>query len=241
MHLRKRNSYCLSSAVLWFSFAAMPCNAFTTAPATAFVASHRITVSSSFATSLKAATAGGGGFGGSAGSKDKPSSTTTTSLKPKQQWDRYLAMGKPKDGETVTTVNVAVRREADGEWFTVGAVRSASDVNIAAAVARQRSLIADHARRLHPLQISKQDKVEWGYSPQQNNVSTDGASWSVVDTKTIAMESGLEKKIGFQGQEDPASGYYCLYNGGRRVTGDSGAAEGKGPKPQSKKRDRDVN
>ena len=97
---------------------------------------------------------------------------------------------------------------------------------------------AQHARRLYPLQISKQDKVEWGYSSSSSD--NDSSSWSVVNTKEIATEAGLEKKIGFEGTPDPASGYYCLYNGGRRVTaGESaGATEGKATKPNSKKSSR---
>ena len=52
-------------------------------------------------------------------------------------------MSMSKD-EGVTTAQVAVRQQdADKDWLVVGAVRSASGVSVEAAVARQRSLIAD--------------------------------------------------------------------------------------------------
>lgn len=39
---------------------------------------------------------------------------------------------------------------------------------------------------------------------------------SVLDDESIP--TGLEKMIGFEGRPDPASGYYCMYNGGKLVT-----------------------
>jgi hypothetical protein len=119
-----------------------------------------------------------------------------------------------------------------------------------------RTRLLQHARRLYPLQISKQDKVEWAYSAasSQGDANADGetdvddasnaspppaASWSVIIPKEIALETGLEKKVGFQGRPDPASGYYCLYKEGRRVTA-AGAteradADAKTMRPDSKK------
>jgi hypothetical protein len=81
----------------------------------------------------------GGGF---ASQTSKSVADTTTALKPKQQWDRYLTM--PKSHKDAATVRVAVRKqEQDAEWLEVGAVRLQPGVDAAAAVARQRSLIAD--------------------------------------------------------------------------------------------------
>jgi hypothetical protein len=79
-----------------------------------------------------------GGFGGSSSNSDT-NSKKSTPLKPKQQWDRYLAM---KDA---TKYRVAVRKEQEvaTEWMCVGAVKSGADVTVDVAVARQRSLIAD--------------------------------------------------------------------------------------------------
>lgn len=41
----------------------------------------------------------------------------------------------------------------------------------------------------------------------------------LVATVTPAAVKALERNIGFEGTADPASGYYCLYDGGRRVVG----------------------
>ena len=86
---------------------------------------------------LSMAASSGGGFGGS---KTSSSASSSVTLKPKQQWDRYLTMSK--ETGTVTS-QVAVRKQDSPEWLVVGAVRSASGVALEAAVARQRSLIAD--------------------------------------------------------------------------------------------------
>lgn len=73
-----------------------------------------------------------GGFGGG-GNNGGP-----TKLKPKQQWDRYLAL---KDG---SSCNVGVRCEGSDEWLRVGSVKAqTSVVDVATAVVRQRALIAD--------------------------------------------------------------------------------------------------
>jgi hypothetical protein len=113
-----------------------------------------------------------------------------------------------------------------------------------------RTRLQQHARRLYPLQISKQDKVEWAYSASsQRDANADDetvddasnasppASWSIITPKEIALETGLEKKVGFQGRPDPASGYYCLYKEGRRVTGatERADADAKSMRPDSKK------
>jgi hypothetical protein len=72
---------------------------------------------------------------------------------------------------------------------------------------------------LYPLQVSPKKAIEWGY------FSDDDDTWKVVDkvvmdgdaTSKIAETEGvgLEKLIGFEGRPDPASGFYCVYDGGR--------------------------
>ena len=98
------------------------------------------------------------GFGAPSGnkkSKKKSSSATPIKLKPKLQWDRYLAMKES------TIITVAVQKinndgdTTDDGWTDVGYVRSLNDELIDVAVARQRALIAEHAKRLFPLQVSK--------------------------------------------------------------------------------------
>ena len=75
------------------------------------------------------------GFGGDSGKKKQKE----TKLKPKQQWDRFLAMKKS------TKYNVAVRdsNDAESEWLAVGTVKSQDNKYTEIAVARQRALIAD--------------------------------------------------------------------------------------------------
>ena len=73
----------------------------------------------------------GGGFGG-AGSTDKKESK----LKPKQQWDRYIALKKE------SAVRVAVKVGTDA-WLEVGCIKSQDSSMTEIAVARQRALIAE--------------------------------------------------------------------------------------------------
>ena len=67
---------------------------------------------------------------------------------------------------------------------------------------------------MYPLQISPKKILEWAYYQDDQEV------WTVVDksilttTGTVVVE-GIEKLIGFEGRPDPASGYYCVYDGGR--------------------------
>jgi len=156
-----------------------------------------------------------GGFGSA---KKK----TEAKLKPKQQWDRYLEMKKE------TRFPVAVKLEKDGadsEWLEVGHVKSKDNAYTKVAVARQRALIADHARRLYPLQVSPKDKIDWGVKEISSSSSDSEDAWVMVDKSILeegsststALPDALEKLIGFEGTPDPASGYYCYYNEGRLV------------------------
>ena len=57
--------------------------------------------------------------------------------------------------------------------------------------------------------------MEWAY--------LDGEEWKVVDKAILDLQSlppGVEKMIGFQGTPDPASGYYCVYDGGKLKLGE---------------------
>jgi hypothetical protein len=38
---------------------------------------------------------------------------------------------------------------------------------------------------------------------------------SILTTTGTVVVEGIEKLIGFEGRPDPASGYYCVYDGGR--------------------------
>lgn len=81
----------------------------------------------------------GTGFGGG-GSKNKKD----IKLKPKQQWDRFLALKKEE------RIPVAVR--TTGDWLEVGVIRSQGSQYTAVAVAKQRALLAE-VRRLFQMSV----------------------------------------------------------------------------------------
>jgi hypothetical protein len=181
---------------------------------------HRtVSVSSALFAGFGKQTAGSNNKNNKKGKKTTSSTTATTTttaaLKPKSQWDRFMALKQS------TAVKVGVRvvvdtasssstdRQEGGSaaWMEVGRVRAQEDTldgQIAALVA-QRGLVAEHAKRLFPLQISIKDRVEWGFQSESNE-------WVAVNVKDVNVESIDAKTIGFEGRPDPASGYYCHYD-----------------------------
>lgn len=159
-----------------------------------------------------------GGFGGDAGGKKNPKKLAK--LKPKAQWDRFLGM----KGSNRVRVAVRTTNTDENEWLQVGHIKSVNDEFTALAVARQRALIAEHAKRLFPLQVSIKDTVQWAYWDNDDWVTVDK---SVLDESDIPTD--LEKLIGFEGRPDPSSGFYCVYNEGRLVS------DGEDARPSSKK------
>jgi hypothetical protein len=147
------------------------------------------------------------GFGSPSGGKKKKEKEQK--LKPKQQWDRYSNL------KNEPMVRVAVRVEGDdknNDWLEVGRVKSKDNTNTEAAVAKQRVIIAEHSRRIYPLQLSKDTKVQWAYWQEE------GDQWVVVDKSVLeGAVDGIEKEVGFEGRPDPASGFYCMYKEGRLV------------------------
>lgn len=96
----------------------------------------------------------------------------------------------------------------------MGRVKSEGDEFTEVAVAMQRGLIVEHAKRLLPLQVKPKDLVEWGYKASDS----DDDEWSLVDKSVVDDgPKGVEKKVGFEGTPDPNSGFYCHYSGGRLV------------------------
>mmetsp|Transcript_29532 Transcript_29532/g.45078 ORF Transcript_29532/g.45078 Transcript_29532/m.45078 type:complete len:241 (+) Transcript_29532:90-812(+) len=175
-------------------------------------------------TLLNAGFGGGGGGGmsskkkGGKKSKNASSSSAGIKLKPKPQWDRY---GKELKKATATVVAVRVANDGTddkGDWYEVGRIKSEDNQFTDIAVAMQRGIIAEHAKRLFPLQFTAKDKVEWGYSGAGPDVAPEQGDWVVVD-KSVANDapSGTEKKIGFEGKPDAGTGFYCHYEGGRMV------------------------
>lgn len=124
--------------------------------------------------------------------------------------------------ETRVPVGVRIADDGDGEWFRVGHVKSVGGEYTAYAVLRQRALLAEHAKRLFPVKMKANAKLEWGYFEYGEDNNEDGSSveWTVLDTKefdSLASPKNAEKEIGFEGYCDKASGYYCNYHEGKLV------------------------
>jgi len=133
------------------------------------------------------------------------SSKKTIKLKPKTQWDRYLNLKKSSAfyvaARLVNEGDSGDSEEGGGDWFSVGAVRSEGDEFTEAAVGLQKGIIMEHAKRLYPLKFLPKSKVQFGYSS-----ILDSTEYTLITDKSDTT-SGIEKKIGFEGNADP-SGYY---------------------------------
>ncbi|VEU43131.1 unnamed protein product [Pseudo-nitzschia multistriata] len=170
------------------------------------------------ATCLYAGGFGGGGMGKKSGSnKKKKNSSKEIKLKPKQQWDRYSEFKR----EPKIQVAVRIKEGGSDEWLEVGRVKSKDNKFIEAAVFRQRAIIAEHAKRLYPVQLSSKKSLEWGYKSSEEAEET--TEWKAVDKSSmneVVELDGFEKVIGFEGRPDPSSGFYCVYDGGRLKIGE---------------------
>ena len=171
----------------------------------AFTTSLQLTTSRSVPLSM----AGFGGGATSSKKQKKKKGATLPKLKAKSQWDRYNS----KELKTCQKITVGVRikgGDVANDWLEVGRVRSANDEYTEIAVARQRALIAEHSKRLYPVQIPANAILEWGY--------IDGEDWKVMEkSNDDDAPNGIEKQIGFEGISDKASGFYCYYHEGRVV------------------------
>lgn len=142
-------------------------------------------------------------------------------LKAKKQWDRHTALVK----KGAVLADVAARKDPDADWLLVGTVCAPDAAAARGAAARQRALIAEHAKRLHlPLQqLGKKAAVQVGYRPAAG-----------AEFEPVKGEDGADidaDAIGFEGVSDPGSGFYCHYQDGRVVQAGSagGKSGGKGP------------
>ena len=121
--------------LVFLTLESLPCFSIVNAFITPLQHPHRLpprTISSS-----PSRLSAGFGGGGKSSKKKGKKNNKEAKLKPKQMWDRYLELKKD------TKVRVAVRRNSEEEWLEVGAVKSKGDKNTAAAVFRQRALIAE--------------------------------------------------------------------------------------------------
>jgi len=199
---------------------------------------------SSSSSSVLYAGFGGGGTGVSNiknnKKKNKINKTDKNKLKPKQQWDRYLEFKhEPKIPVAVQIIDdsddATNGGNGGGEWFNVGCVKSQGSKYTSQAVFRQRAIIAEHAKRLHPIQLAtngkQQLKFNWGYydfsekkdgnddDNDDDNEEEEG-QWVIVDKNSSGSDDdvavdGIEKLIGFMGRPDPVTGFYCQYESGR--------------------------
>ena len=177
---------------------------------------------------------GGGGGGGASKTKktksDNAKNNAPKKLKPRQQWDRFLG-DDLKDADPVrVAVRVVLGKDSSkSKWFEVGAVKSKDNAYTEAAVIRHRMLMADHARRMFPLQILAKDSLEWGYTTAAADYKQDGTlaggnnddttEWTIAG-KVEQMPEDIDKMIGFKGLPDP-SGFYAYSEAAGLKAGDS--------------------
>ncbi len=191
------------------------------------------------------------GFGASDKKKEGKSPAP---LKPKQQWDRYLAL---KQGPKVI---VGVQIQDTDDWLPVGSVKAKDATALEAAVLRQRALIAE----VSAVSLSLEDAYEllpskkhrrsysncvftfvftiWQHAkrlfPLQVTAKTklnwgmmiteggsDEGSWKPLDPKSFTSSDVLDKDIGFEGTPDAASGFYCVYDQGKILNASGSGAE----------------
>jgi len=169
-------------------------------------------------TSTVLSLAGFGAAGSSSSKKGKKkktggaSATTTQKLKPKTQWNNFKSL--TNESSVTVAMRVAAKEGSGdvgvGQWFDVGMIKSEGGEFTEVAVALQKGIITEHAKRLHPLQFLPKDKFEWGYtSSSSDDSTTTDDDWIILDVKQMTPPPpGAEKKIGFQGNADP-SGYYA--------------------------------
>jgi hypothetical protein len=191
-------------------------------PADAFLPRHQRHAFASTTTYSSSSLDMVSGFGASSNKKNNKKKGGSSNnnkkdvkLKPRQQWDRYV------DLKASDSVRVAVRiidinidsseQQQQHQWIHVGAVKSKDNAYTEAAVIRHRVLIAEHARRISPLQISAKNKLEWAYSNNSSDSNTaqdkQEEEW-VVAGKVENLPEDIDKLIGFEGVADP-SGFYA--------------------------------
>jgi hypothetical protein len=149
------------------------------------------------------------GFG-AAPKKDKKQKSSV--LKPRQQWDRYVAL-KTSEGIPVAVGVVdptTPTSDSQIEWLQVGLVRSKDNAYTEEAVTRQRLIIGEHARRCYPHKILPKDTLGYSYLNKGDQLVVVGKAgvWGEVEK----MPAGIEKDCGFVGIPDK-TGFYARSSG----------------------------
>lgn len=143
--------------------------------------------------------------------------TGGSALKPKAQWDKFKAL------KSSNRVAVAARVVSEGssvdsnDWYNIGVVKSDGDEYTESAVVLQRGIIAEHARRMYPLNFLPNEPIEYAYDPS-GGADVDKAEWVVVTKSREDIPSSVTKNmVGFQGHPDK-TGFYTksetMYGGG---------------------------
>ena len=128
----------------------------------------------------------------------------------------------------VAFATVAVR-EKDGAWEKCGFVAAEKGYTAEQSAARQKRLIGEHAVRLYPRLQAESAQLEFGLRRVErfvdNEPEEDGEGDFMIMGKCDS-DKVSEKKIGFEGIADAATGYYCLYDGGKvKAGGGSGGSD----------------
>jgi len=131
-------------------------------------------------------------------------------------WDHYLTLSKSgSNSDEIVGVKV------EGQWYTVGKVafdEDAAGVTEEYAVTRCKKLIAEHARRIYPVELPKNyDCSEVGVADSKEDELKD-EDWRVVkSTADIEVSKEKDKAIGFEGIPDLPTGFYVCYDKGKAV------------------------
>ncbi|GMI61108.1 hypothetical protein ScalyP_jg2087 [Parmales sp. scaly parma] len=145
-------------------------------------------------------------------------------LKPKAMWDRYLSLTKVPLAGDVKVANVAVQFE--NKWFRTGSVCFQSACSLDYALMRSKRLVAEHARRLYPVEIPKDYEASLGVNFENLSKGETTVNWEQFSSQISkevfeeTISKDLDHCLGFEGVEDPKSGYYCLYDKGKLVDTD---------------------
>ncbi|KAL7527283.1 hypothetical protein ACHAWF_002121 [Thalassiosira exigua] len=155
------------------------------------------------------------------GKKKNVAKAGSNALKPKAQWDKFKAL------KSSNRVAVAARVVAEGssvdsnDWYDIGVIKSEGDEYIESAVVLQRGIIAEHARRMYPLNFLLNEMIEYAYDAAEGGGETTDANkpeWVVVTKGKEDVPPNVTKNmVGFQGHPDK-SGFYTksetMYGGG---------------------------
>ena len=125
----------------------------------------------------------------------------------------------------VAFATVAVREKGRG-WERCGFVAAEAGFTAEQSATRQKRLIGEHAVRLYPRLQADSVELEFGLRTVEGFVDNEPKEDGECDFAIMGKcdsDKVSEKKIGFEGIADAATGYYCLYDGGKVKAGGGGS------------------